>query len=42
MLAFKLVFKFFGNMMRNVNFSGEVFAIYFIFLKGVVFVKIII
>ena len=28
--------------MQNDNFSGEIFAIYFIFLKGVVFLKIII
>ena len=28
--------------MRNDNFIGEVFAFYFIFLKGVVFLKIII
>ena len=35
-------FCFFGNLIQNDNFSGEIFAIYFIFLKGVVFVKIII
>ena len=28
--------------MRNDDFIGEIFAIYFMFLKGVVFVKIII
>ena len=31
-----------GNLIQNDNFSGEIFAIYFIFLKGVVFLKIII
>ena len=28
--------------MRNDNFNGEIFAIYFMFLKDVVFLKIII
>ena len=28
--------------MQNDDFSGEIFAIYFIFLKGVVLLKIII
>ena len=30
-----------GNLIQNDDFSGEIFAIYFIFLKDVVFVKII-
>ena len=35
-------FYLFGNLIQNDNFSGEIFAIYFIFLKGVVFRNIII
>ena len=31
-----------GNLIQNDDFNVETFAIYFIFLKGVVFVKIII
>ena len=31
-----------GNMMPNDDFSGEIIAIYFMFLKDVVFPKIII
>ena len=31
-----------GNMIQNEDFSGEIFSIYFIFGKDVVFVKIII
>ena len=30
------------NLLENYEFSGEIFAIYFIFLKGVVFLKILI
>ena len=31
-----------GNLIQNEDFSGEIFAIYFIYLKGVVFLKVII
>ena len=39
-----LYFSFYllGNLIQNYDFSSKIFAIYFIFLKGVVFLKIII
>ena len=33
---------FLGNSMQNDDFSGEIVAINFIFLKGVVFLKVVI
>ena len=44
MLAFKLCFAscLLGNLIQNDDFNSEIFAIYFIFLYGVVFVKTII
>ena len=42
--AFKLYFRLYllGNLIQNDDFSSERFAIYFIFLMNVVFLKIII
>ena len=39
-----LYFSFYllGNLIQNDDFSGETFAIYYMFLKDVVFLKIII
>ena len=35
-------FYLFGNLLQNYDLSGEIFAIYFICLKDLVFLKIII